>query len=302
MIAVVREQRAHPALRLVDASRVRRRSSEASRPARVPVAAVRVAARGLRASAHDRRRTGSAREHEHCARASAPRRSPRPSERRRLRRSLRAHARGLRAAGGRGPLGQREIDWYGAHPAYLDRTFDRGRRYLHHIVQTARSAEHAARAGAAARRRERLRSFRTLARLRVRALAVHPEHRPTLRPRTELVARRAARRVSRRRAPRSTTWRSSTRSSTATGCSRSPPTTPARGACRRAVERNERSGRPTDFFHLDLPRRDPRLRAEAARDRAPGGRPQSASASSSRQSRTRPTSRAWSSRTRSTSD
>jgi membrane-bound lytic murein transglycosylase D len=29
---------------------------------------------------------------------------------------------------------QREIDWYVAHTAYLDRTFGRGRRYLHHIV------------------------------------------------------------------------------------------------------------------------------------------------------------------------
>lgn len=29
---------------------------------------------------------------------------------------------------------QREIDWYVAHAAHLDRTFDRGRRYLHHIV------------------------------------------------------------------------------------------------------------------------------------------------------------------------
>lgn len=29
---------------------------------------------------------------------------------------------------------RREIDWYVAHSAYLDRTFDRGRRYLHHIV------------------------------------------------------------------------------------------------------------------------------------------------------------------------
>lgn len=29
---------------------------------------------------------------------------------------------------------QREVDWFARHPAYLDRTFKRGERYLHHIV------------------------------------------------------------------------------------------------------------------------------------------------------------------------
>jgi membrane-bound lytic murein transglycosylase D len=31
---------------------------------------------------------------------------------------------------------RRELAWYAAHSAYLERTFDRGRRYLHHIVET----------------------------------------------------------------------------------------------------------------------------------------------------------------------
>jgi membrane-bound lytic murein transglycosylase D len=35
----------------------------------------------------------------------------------------------------------REIEWYRGNPAYLDRTFSRGRRYLHYIVETLEERE-----------------------------------------------------------------------------------------------------------------------------------------------------------------
>jgi len=34
------------------------------------------------------------------------------------------------------PSVRREIEWFEGHSGYLDRTFNRGRRYLHHIVET----------------------------------------------------------------------------------------------------------------------------------------------------------------------
>jgi membrane-bound lytic murein transglycosylase D len=34
------------------------------------------------------------------------------------------------------PSVRRELDWYREHPAYLERTFGRGARYLHHIVES----------------------------------------------------------------------------------------------------------------------------------------------------------------------
>ena len=115
---------------------MRRRSSEGSTPARVPVAAVRVAARGLRASAHDRRRTGSAREHERCERASLPgdpRDGAKATEFADLFERMRS---GFALPTLEDPSVTREIEWYRGNPAYLERTFGRGRRYLHYIVET----------------------------------------------------------------------------------------------------------------------------------------------------------------------
>ncbi len=58
----------------------------------------------------------------------------------------------------------------------------------------------------------------------------------------------------------------------------------------RAVERNQRAGRPTDFWNLKLPTRDARLCAEAAGHEAPGARPGSLRPLLQPDSRTSPTS------------
>ena len=141
-----------------------------------------------------------------------------------------------------------------SHPDYLDRTFKRGERYLYHIVKRDRSAQDAARAGAAAGRRERVQSRRVLAGARFRPVAIHSRHRPPLRPEAELVLRRTPRRRSRRPARRSTICSSSPKSSMATGCSPSRRTTAAKRTSRAQSRRNRAAGKPTDFFSLKLPR------------------------------------------------
>ena len=138
---------------------------------------------------------------------------------------------------------------------------------------SSRPAADAARARAAAGDRERLQPLRLLAGARRGHLAVHRADRDAATRCGSTGGRTAGATSSTRRAPRSTTCRSCTRCSTATGCSRSPPTTAARPACERAIAARAAPRKPTDFWHLQAAARDPRLRAEAARDGAHRRRP-----------------------------
>ena len=88
----------------------------------------------------------------------------------------------------------RELALYRSQPDLLDRTFRRGARYLHYIVERDRKARHADGARTAPGRRERLQSRRLFEKPGLGSLAVHAPHRSPLRSRPDLVARRAPRR------------------------------------------------------------------------------------------------------------
>ncbi len=88
----------------------------------------------------------------------------------------------------------REVELYRKNPDFLDRTFKRGCALpVLHRAGT-RAAQPPARTRAAAGRRKRVQSGRLFAQPRLGPVAVHPVLGQALRPRAELVDRRASRR------------------------------------------------------------------------------------------------------------
>ena len=146
---------------------------------------------------------------------------------------------------------QREIAWYAAHSAYLDRTFDRGRRYLHHIVL---QLEERNMPGELALLPVVESAFDPFARSPCLASGLWQFIPSTGRRyglgeswwldgrRDVLAATRAALdHLEELHEEFDGDWLLALAAYNA-----------GAGNVRRAVERNERSGRPTDFFHLDL--------------------------------------------------
>src|SRR5262245_29232768 len=196
--------------------------------------------------------------------------APRPAEPG-LRRPLRPHAGGLRPSRGRRARGPARDRLVPAAPR-LPRAHLRARPAVPAPHRGgARGARHAPRAGARPGDRERLRPLRPLPPPRLGALAVRAPHGPPLRPGAGLVERRPPRRPRgdprRPRPPR--------------GAPRGVPGRLAAGARRLQRRRSEgetrrraeRARRTTHgLLRAPAPARDPLLRAEAARDLAPGGR------------------------------
>ena len=151
------------------------------------------------------------------------------------------------------PRVRREIERYVAHPAYLDRTLDRGRRYLHHIVVQLEERDMPC----------------ELALLPVVESAFDPFARS---PRLASGLWQFIPSTGRRYGLHQDWWLDGRRDVlAATNAALDhlkelheefdgdwllalAAYNAGAGSVRRAVERNQRAGRPTDFLHLDLPR------------------------------------------------
>src|SRR5262245_1399225 len=242
----------------------------------LPCAPVRARPRGLRAPARGggasrgcadasgrrcRERAGGSR----SGGARRARRRPDPAQPGGVPRSLRAHALRLLAAERRERLGPpRDRLVSGASGLRRAELRTRPALPLPHR-RDARGAGPAARARAGPGDRERLRSLRPLPRPRFGALAVHREHRTTLRPRPGLVGRRPPRRA------RGDARRPRAPGGAPRGVRRRLAARARRLQLRRAErqegDRAQPAQRPPDrLLRPRPPGRDARLRAEAARD------------------------------------